>query len=351
MTCWSRTETIDSYEKKVSAVRHEAIKALNSLMVPAHLAGLRLFSDRFKGRILEMASSESDAGTRLLAIDVTLKLGSLDLLDEEDASCIIPLLFDSDLKVRQGAAPLIPGLLKDKQLTESDEAPAQLKLFCQLLLDSMVLARDESADASQSLKTRQWDDLDFEEEDMFRARMRDRKALIHWFTKTCQKPATLPFGLDGMKGAVEALWSVLPLVQVSCKYLVLLTKFDSRVHMWLQDWEAMGDFLAESQVDEDSPVVLSADQETCLAYLLFASLTVTADHASGRQGNPDSMTALTRGLMKLIPLLLRKYKNDYTEGASKLSTVLRLVRLMDFEMYLSLRMHTVSLRKIYVLSI
>lgn len=201
-------------------MRLDAIKSLNSLMTPNHIAGLRLFSDRFKGRILEMSASEPDTTTRLLAIEAVVKLGELDLLDEEDASFIVPLLFDSDVKVRQAGAPLIPGLLKEKQLTESDDAPAQLKLLCQLVLENMtaIVKLEEKVSKNSSS---QWDDMSFEEEEVFRARIRDRNDLADWFKTTSKKPLTLPFGPLGAKCAVDALWNELPLVKVfSCQGIV-----------------------------------------------------------------------------------------------------------------------------------
>lgn len=183
-------------------------------MTPAHLAGLRLFSDRFKGRVLDMAVSDNDDAARLSAIDALVKLGTLDLLDEEDAAFIIPLLFDPNVKIRQSTAPLIPGLLKDKQPTDSDDARSQLKLFCQLLLDNMDSLESESDE--EAFKSSHSDDLGFEEEEVFRMRVRDRNDLVDWLTKSTEKSCPLPsFGSVRAKHVVEALWTELPLVQVS----------------------------------------------------------------------------------------------------------------------------------------
>ena len=99
----------------------------------------------------------------------------------------------------------------------------------------------------------------------------------------------------------------------------------------------MGDYLVDNLSDDDSDG-LTPEQETCLIYLFSASVTVFSDKA---HRDEDSMTSLTRGLIKLIPVLMRKYKNNFTEDMAKLSEIVRLIRIMDFEMYIKLRMHTV----------
>ncbi len=201
-------------------MRLETIKSLNALMTPAHLAGLRLFSDRFKGRILEMAESDSDDAARLSAIEALVKLGTLELLDEEDASAIVPLLFDENVKIRVAAGPLIPGLLEDKQLTESGEARSQLKLLCQLLLENPPPSKNESE--GEAFSSTQYDDMGFEEEEVFRMRVRDRNDLVDWFTKPTGKSCPLPsLSATRAKNVVEALWTELPLVQVSFSLTVV----------------------------------------------------------------------------------------------------------------------------------
>lgn len=99
----------------------------------------------------------------------------------------------------------------------------------------------------------------------------------------------------------------------------------------------MGDYLADS-LSEDDDDALTPEQETCLVYLFSASATVFTEKS---HRDEDSMPSLTRGLIKLLPILMRKYKNNFTEDMAKLSEIVRLVRIMDFEMYIKLRMHTV----------
>lgn len=109
----------------------------------------------------------------------------------------------------------------------------------------------------------------------------------------------------------------------------------------------MGDLLSDS-VTEDDDCTLNPDQETCLVYFFSASVNISAGLTHRRQG--DEINSVTRGLMKLLPVLMRKYKNNFTDETSKLTAVVNLIRLMDFEMYLSLRMHTVRQHRVIFLA-
>ena len=190
----------------------DASNALAPLLTLSNVSGIRLFSDRFKCRILEMAARDIDLPTRLASLECVNQLCQLDLLDEGDAKWIIPCLFDIESKVRESAAPMLVKLVEEqKGDIETDQPGFQdIKALCQLFVQHMASDNDRHG---RKPREQNEDDLDFEEEAILHARQKDQKQLIEWFSAGW-KASHLSFGSFGMDQVVASLWSMFPLVKV-----------------------------------------------------------------------------------------------------------------------------------------
>lgn len=82
--------------------RHEVLKALMKLYrMPDKLSGLRTFTERFRSRIIEMASRDSDPAVRADAVQLVDLLREAGFLEPDDLDTIGRLIFDTEPKVRK----------------------------------------------------------------------------------------------------------------------------------------------------------------------------------------------------------------------------------------------------------
>jgi hypothetical protein len=190
------------------------MKGLSGLLTEANIHNLRLFLDRFKNRILEMAAKDVDLTTRLVALETLNKMSLLDLLEDVDSKVVISMLFDSDSKVRGAAAKMIPKIVSEKADTiEESYFPSEslwkIKSLCKVLAESY-----SSTDGRKDTVDSESDDFTISQEELIKAQEADQKQLLEWFSIDWV-PRDLSFGISGVKEAVQSLWSTLPIVQVS----------------------------------------------------------------------------------------------------------------------------------------
>lgn len=193
------------------------MKGLSGLLNEANIPNLRLFLDRFKNRILEIAAKDVDLSTRLVALEALNKMSQLDLLDDEDSKIIVSMLFETESKVRNLAAKMIPKILSEKQDTMeesyfSSKAHWELNCLCKVLVESCV-----SNDAKTFVDSDECDqddqDLSISQEELMQAQEKEQKQLLEWFSIDWI-PKDLSFGISGMKEAVQSLWPHLSIIKV-----------------------------------------------------------------------------------------------------------------------------------------
>lgn len=71
------------------------------------------FTERFKARLVEMATSDSELTIRVEAIGVLRQIDRHGLLDEEQRDEVARLIFDAEARVRRAAAVFFDNLLKE----------------------------------------------------------------------------------------------------------------------------------------------------------------------------------------------------------------------------------------------
>ncbi|QSZ36912.1 hypothetical protein DSL72_009002 [Monilinia vaccinii-corymbosi] len=95
-------------------MRLEVVKQLQRIMKNASNIGrMGTFIERFRPRIIEIATRDSDAAIRSNAIDLVDSLRNAGMLEPDDIDVIGKLIFDSEPKVRKAVVPFFVENVKD----------------------------------------------------------------------------------------------------------------------------------------------------------------------------------------------------------------------------------------------
>lgn len=98
----------------VHATRLEVIRALAKLFsVRDHVAGLRHFTERFRDRLVEMATRDADVAVRAATVELLDVIREVGYLEPQDISTVGRLLFDSEKKVRRAVVPFFVQNIND----------------------------------------------------------------------------------------------------------------------------------------------------------------------------------------------------------------------------------------------
>src|SRR5213080_294652 len=94
--------------------RMEAIKSLSRLYInETFINGLRNFTERFKPRLIEMASRESELNVRTTTINLLTQIYSAGLLETVDRDDLSLIIYSDLPKVRKAIAPFVKDLLNE----------------------------------------------------------------------------------------------------------------------------------------------------------------------------------------------------------------------------------------------
>lgn len=105
--------------------RREVVRALFALYAKDdHIGTMHNFTERFKGRIVEMGTGEVDPAVRVQAIQVLRQLEHHGLLEDDQRDAIARLVFEKDKRVRGAAADFFSNLLGDEVERRKTEVEA-----------------------------------------------------------------------------------------------------------------------------------------------------------------------------------------------------------------------------------
>lgn len=94
--------------------RHEALKQLHRLYANKNrLPGLKIFTERFRARLVEMATLDSDQAVRASAVALLDLLREAGFLEPDDIDAVGRLIFDSDERVRRAVVPFFAASVHD----------------------------------------------------------------------------------------------------------------------------------------------------------------------------------------------------------------------------------------------
>lgn len=310
--------------------RGEAVKALAALYAKEeHIGGMQHFTERFKGRLVEMAVGEPDVSVRVLSIGVLRLVDRHGLLEDDQRDQLACLIFHEDGRVRRAVAPFVTALLQDdfdgkraelgassakarkgrasgNQPTSSDlEGGLKLKCLASLLSRQAALLDDNSrSDQGQDEGT--------------------------------EEPCSPP---------VQRMWRPTSgsLGRVAMVVWALWDEEDS-----LRDWQHIAEFLLsdhtkgdtltslESNVDPASRLT-EAEESTLLEVLVASLQRAGSTDPAAEDGHEPSSAEITRSMMVTLPKLLAKYQGD----PSRLADALLIVQSLEPKLYLELRKVTV----------
>ena len=97
-----------------STMRHEVIKQLTKIMkTPNSAGGMRHFIERFRPRLVEMATRDSEPAVRACAVDLMDLIRQAGMLEPDDIDVIGKLIFDTEPKVRKAVVGFFAASIND----------------------------------------------------------------------------------------------------------------------------------------------------------------------------------------------------------------------------------------------
>ncbi|KAK0728060.1 hypothetical protein B0T26DRAFT_672653 [Lasiosphaeria miniovina] len=293
------------------------------------------FIDRFRPRLVEMATKDSDVSVRVAAIAVIQILKDTGSLDPDEVDAIGRLIFDSELRVRRAVIDFFAGCVNDSIESKIDDIGG--------------------ADAVEELFG---DDL---EEDHFSPR-RDwisikclAELLANYDAQLEEENGTEP--PRGLDVAVEMVQAVVPETRISFASQVLYEKIDH-----VKNWELLSGYLLYDHTTSSksksasrgkssnesalrNAVAPVGKEESVLLEVLSSAVKLSLTSAtevdrSRRKPRADGESPEDSAvhLATIIPRLLKKYGAD----ASTAVVVLRLEHYLDLDIFQQLRQESTT---------
>ncbi|KAK0539390.1 cohesin complex subunit [Tilletia horrida] len=321
-------------------VRLAAIQAMGGLYAKGSLPGpLRHFTDRFKGRLVDMAVGETDVGVRCATFSV---LAAIDrhvsedededaILDDSQKDVLGVQLFDVEAKVRKACAPFVSTILGGLveagrveltgELDEAGEDDAEerqekldaslaklrFKAVGELLVNYGKVLDERLANANED-----WSAFNEDE-------------ALKQVAPACDSTRQGRVGL-----AIKSLWEVNTDLH-DIKPLVELLSLD---HSYNADGAAAGGSAgADSLPPAPALLKLAAGEETVLVEVLVTLLRRIRENAdSAIDQSEEHLVETTRILIEAIPRFFAKYKTD----SVRITEILLVPQIIKLDEYLEL---------------
>lgn len=273
--------------------RLEAIKSLHALYSKADYIGtLQHFTERFKARFVEMASSEPDLNVRKAALSVLELVDKHGLLEDEQRSDVAKLLFHVDPKIRSAAAPFFVAMIEEDLEERVGDGASGGPKDGELARSRLWFKSAASLLVKHGRATSPNEDLDLDEDD-------SQSSVTN--KKTKEDVAAAIKAVDRGRGtlALQALWEDSEQVRewnILVDYLLLDHSEDAVQQSASQSQDAPSSprkgkkTLGETEMGEGHR--LEEDEETLLVEVLVASLEQVRDNAI--VGSKVSRTILSR---------------------------------------------------------
>ena len=128
-------------------VRHAVIKQLHNIMeVEANVGTMRHFIERFRSRMIEMATQDSDTDIRASAVQLVNLIREAGLLEPNDIDAIGKLIFDSENRVRKAVVDFFVASMNDLYDNKVEELGGEEDL------EELLLVEEEDFDSPR----REW---------------------------------------------------------------------------------------------------------------------------------------------------------------------------------------------------
>ncbi|KAG8906784.1 hypothetical protein FRB99_006161 [Tulasnella sp. 403] len=331
-------------------VRLAAVKALNGLYKRGeYLASTNQFTQRFKQRLVAMATSDVEVSVRVSVIQVLCAIDALGELEEEQTEALELLVFDQEPRVRRAVSGFVHGIWKaavDDKIgrlrsgASQDEDRVRIGFKC---LASLLVkwAKKLETDEDGAPVPDQTESQEGNSDSGGGYRSKEVTAMV----------SDLQRGRIAL--CVESLWDEVDVI----------SNWQDLVEYLLLDHSAEGDEDGISPVatkrkkaaeasaknrkgkkkvgtvdgEVDELWRLDDAEEAVLVEVLVAALKKTVDDTSDKKkGEADAIKAdMTRVFMKSLPRLFAKHQAD----ERRISEVLIIPQLMSLELYAEMGMN------------
>ncbi|KAJ3501848.1 hypothetical protein NMY22_g18781 [Coprinellus aureogranulatus] len=321
-------------------VRLEAVRALSGVYEQGdYIGSINHFTERFKPRLLEMATSDTELPVRVAVIQVLGAIDNHSLLEDEDRDKLCLLIYDEEPKVRKAVSQFVQNvwdegveerLITKRKPTDMERTRAGIKTLAALLVKW-----SKALDASHGIE---------EDEETGDTRAEDDASSATTGRRTRRKEILGLVGSADHRGrtaiAVEALWDEIDIVREWEEILNILLLDHSAGEEAGGGSRAKAKTNGKSQGGEseiDDVWRLEEVEETVLLEVLVASLGRVKAEAGAAKKAADEENILnetTRALIKALPRLFIKYQAD----PNRIAQVLVIPSLLNLDLYLEMRM-------------
>jgi cohesin complex subunit SA-1/2 len=309
--------------------RQEVLKQLARIL-KRDAEKLGHFIDRFRPRLVEMATKDADVSVRVVAISVIQILKDTGMLEPDEIDSIGRLVFDSELRVRRAVIDFFAGCVNDSIETKIEDMGG---------VDAVDELFGDDEDDDYFSPRRDWISIKCLAE-----------LLAAYDAQLEEENQTLP--VRGLDIAVEMVQAVAPETRISLASQVLYEKIDQ-----VKNWELLSGYLlydhttstksrssskrTSNEAALKNAVAPEGKEESALLEVLASavklSLASTSEtDRSRRKQRPDAGDGAEDSAVHLagiIPRLLNKYGAD----ASTAVIVLRLEHSLPLDVFQQLR--------------
>ncbi|XJO74885.1 hypothetical protein BDV3_005641 [Batrachochytrium dendrobatidis] len=358
---------------KIGHVRLDTLSSLNLLYAESSLiGGMRVFSERFKARILQMASCDIDSAVRQMAavtISLFFKNG---FIEDVDAENVVVLLMDSDIKIRNAVAPFVadwwlenyyqPAMDDEvtvSKLDETQQTCLKFKTLATAIVKIADLVNDrktavqttqESTEAQANDQLENLEILSIRTCDLAPAHQMDSTLFERNFYQLLNfinlragnsDRHNANIGYYNVHTAVMALWP-----HVSC-----LKDYSIMCSFLLSDTLDSENTMANMSAKNEDPLRMTEDIECCLVLIFSSSVAITLSeinaNATGKSGKLGAATAektdsetlqMSQILIENLPPLIQKYSSELVGyGLDSLVECIILIRSIPLVSFIDLR--------------
>ncbi|CAJ2507662.1 Uu.00g088480.m01.CDS01 [Anthostomella pinea] len=320
------------------ATRQEVLKQL-ARVLKRDAEKLAHFIDRFRPRLVEMATKDSEITVRVAAIAVVDILRASGMLEPEEVDSVSKLLFDSEIRVRKAVVSFFSELVQEFIDNKVDEVGGSEAL-------EEVFGVDEEED-----------DYDTPRKDWINIKALAENLAVYDSQLTDEQDE-LKHGLDVAADVVNAN---IPDSRIARAAQVLYERIPE-----LNNWQVLAGYLlfdhttsSKSKSKSKTNSIEAAMRKAVapepreeailldvLATAVKESLTLSAEHDKSRRRNAraelEAQEDAGMQLASLIPRLLNKFASDPAMAA----TVLRLEHFLDLEVFQQLRQNSATYDKL-----
>ncbi|KAG8957246.1 hypothetical protein FRC03_010340 [Tulasnella sp. 419] len=360
-------------------VRLAAVKALTPLYTKhssSYLSSTNHFTQRYKPRLVDMATSDIELSVRVAVIQILCALDDIGELDEDQVDELSLLIFDKEAKVRKAVAGFVGGVWKNgvesrmvgmSARGESGESKDKLrvgfKVFAELIVKwSRALEKDDEGRAVPGQEESQEGASDAGRGRKQRSSITQNSASSSYKSKEVAAiVGSMETGRIAL--AVESLWDELDVVgdwEGLLEYLLLdHSAPDNDAEGGMSPVSAKrkqaqkrkaaahkkGGGRKNANAGEGAEVEeawrLKDEEEAVLVEVLVAALKKTVADAKAlaekkKSEGEEEQSNITRMLIKALPRLFAKHQAD----ERRIAEVLVIPQLMNLDLYLEMRMVT-----------